>query len=218
GPHAVLSIRDSGTGIPLEAQTHLFEPFFTTKPVGLGTGLGLSVVHGIVSRNAGHIEFVTHAGVGTTFRIYIPLVDAALDESPAVTIATGANGCETVLIVEDDDAIRRIAMRALHGLGYTLLQAANGVTALSLVEHRTAPIDLLVTDVIMPHMGGRELSEAMRRRYPSIRTLFTSGYTDDAVVRHGIRHAEVAFLSKPYSMSTLAQRVRALLDQGATHR
>jgi len=212
GPHAALSVSDDGTGIPKELQAHIFEPFFTTKEPGKGTGLGLSVAHGIVAQHDGWIEVDSAARRGTTFRILLPLVDAVQEDAKDTDLGVAA-GTERLLLVEDDAAIRRVASRVLSRLGYTVLQAGSGREALELLEAQSAPVDLVITDVIMPEMSGRELAEALRERAPNTRVLFTSGYTDDAVLRHGIQRAEVAFLRKPYTPIKLALKIREQLEQ-----
>ncbi|HET7505332.1 MAG TPA: ATP-binding protein [Kofleriaceae bacterium] len=207
----MLSVTDTGCGIAPEVKERVFEPLFTTKGTTKGTGLGLSVVHGIIEEAGGRIELHTELGVGTTFEIYLPAVDAPIEKIDDVAIA-GAHGDERIVFVDDDLYVRATASRALRSRGYTVLEASDAQAALQLLRDHGDAIDLLVTDVVMPSMDGRELAEAARRERPTLRVLYTSGYTDDAVLRHGVRQAEVAFIEKPFRIHALAGKVRQVLD------
>ena len=210
GPAVMLDIADTGTGIPPETLRRIFEPFFTTKAQGRGTGMGLAVVHGIVEQAGGFIEVESSVGVGTTFHIYLPTVDGAA-ESAQTSALTLVHGCETIVLVDDDFYVRRATARALRARGYTVLEANDGDTALGLLH--TPGIDLLLTDVVMPGIDGRQLAEAARRELPALRVLYMSGYTDDAVVRHGVMQGAVNLIEKPFRIDVLATKVRQVLDE-----
>ncbi len=214
GAHVLLAISDTGVGMSPEVQQRIFEPFFTTKGAASGTGLGLSVVDGIIRQSGGHVQVYSEVGVGTTFKIYLPALPADPPRDQAAPARPAeAGGTETVLVVEDDEAVRKIAAQVLLGRGYRVLTAANGAVALDVVARDGGTINLLVTDVVMPVMDGRQLAETLQRLHPEAKVLYTSGYTDDAVVRHGVLHANVAFLQKPYTPSALTRKVREVLDR-----
>jgi PAS domain S-box-containing protein len=215
GDYVMLAITDTGAGMSEEVKAHLFEPFFSTKGVGRGTGLGLSTCHGIIKQSGGHIGLYSEPGRGTTFKIYLPQVEPQTKipmqrlNSPDLP-----RGTETILLVEDDPALREMAATLLRRLGYTVLAAANGIEALSLKQQRdNGHIDLLFTDVVMPHMNGQELSERVRALYPHTRILFTSAYTENAIVHQGVLDQGVALLQKPFTPSALAHKLREVLDQ-----
>jgi CheY-like chemotaxis protein len=192
----------------------LFEPFFTTKPKGLGTGLGLATCQTIVQLSGGHIAVDSEFGKGTAFRIYFPRVEQPL-EAEASPIQTGPlpRGTETLLVVEDDPSVRHLACAVLRALGYKVLSASNGQDGLRVArEHQGSPIRLVLTDVIMPRMGGPVMAERLKTTCPSLKILFTSGYPDDAIAPYGVLDAGVEFLPKPYTRTTLACKVRRLLD------
>jgi hypothetical protein len=212
GAYVHIAVSDTGGGLTAEARAHLFEPFFTTKELGKGTGLGLATVYGIVKQNSGYIYVDSAPGAGTTVRVYLPLSTEPLpgvELSPPVPVATG--GSETVLLVEDEAAVRQFARRALESSGYCVLSAGNGAEALSLAEQHPGPIHVLLTDVVMPGMGGPELARQLSLLRPSLRVLFCSGYTDDATVRDGVREAGTAFLQKPFAPEELIHKVREVL-------
>jgi two-component system cell cycle sensor histidine kinase/response regulator CckA len=214
GRYVLLAVIDTGIGMEEKTRTHIFEPFFTTKEVGKGTGLGLAVVHGIIKQSGGHIAAYSEPGQGTTFKIYLPAVEVpgAMGRPPP-EISKAPKGFETILLVEDEVPVRCLVRLALQTSGYTVLEASHGVEAVRLAEKHPGTIHLLVSDVVMPEMGGRLLAERLATSRPGIKVLFLSGYTDDAVVRHGILEAEMAFLQKPFAPGALAQKVREVLDQ-----
>jgi PAS domain S-box-containing protein len=218
GDYVMLSVSDTGTGMTEEVKARLFEAFFTTKPSGKGTGLGLATCQTIVQQSGGHIDVDSEVGKGTTFKIYFPRVEQPLDVA-ARPIPTGPlpRGTETLLIVEDEPSVRHLAAGVLESQGYTVLRAANGQDALHVArEHKGSPIRLVVTDVIMPLMGGKVMAEWLKTTYPDLIILFTSGYTDDAIAQHGVLDAGVEFLSKPYTPATLVRKVREMLDTPQT--
>jgi two-component system cell cycle sensor histidine kinase/response regulator CckA len=215
GPHVLLSIKDTGHGMDDETQAHLFEPFFTTQEKGKGTGLGLATVYGIVQQSGGHIRVNSAPGSGSVFRIYLPKVgNGALAQPgadrPRPTIASP--GTETILLVEDEDVVRLLAQEILRMNGYTVLEARHGREALLMSEAHRGPIHLMLTDVVMPKMSGRELSERLRPMRPDTRVLFMSGYTDDAIGHHGVLDEGIAFLQKPFTAENLSLKIREVLD------
>jgi len=211
GPYVLLTVADTGCGMTPEVQAHIFEPFFSTK--NDSTGLGLSVIDGIVKQNGGHLTVVSRPDLGTTFKIYLPAVAEPLAGSPKIVLSKPVPGNETILLVEDEDPVREVTGLLLESLGYQVMQVSDAEEALNLVQNNRVKIDLLLTDVIMPGMSGRELAEAFRRYDPGIKVLLQSGHTDDIAVRQGILNAEVAFLQKPFSIDALAKKIRYLFDQ-----
>jgi two-component system, cell cycle sensor histidine kinase and response regulator CckA len=212
GPYAVLEVSDTGSGMPDEVRRRVFEPFFTTKEAGRGTGLGLSVVHGIVLQSEGHIDLESTLGHGTTFRIFLPHIqERAAGFEPPSLLTNAAPGTGTVLVVEDEAALRALSSRILRQSGYVVLEAGDGEQALRIAAEHPGTIDLLVTDVVMPVMGGRNLAERLCDLRPGIKVLYVSGYTDDAIVRHGVAQDQVAFLQKPFTPQALSEQTRQLL-------
>jgi two-component system, cell cycle sensor histidine kinase and response regulator CckA len=213
GPYVMLAVTDSGTGMDAETLRHIFEPFFTTKDVSKGTGLGLSTVYGIVKQSGGSIWVYSEPGEGTTFKIYLPRVDA---EAEAVgqhgSDAECAPGSETILLVEDDPAVGAFARDVLEDCGYRVLAANDPAEGLRLCESHEGPIHLLLTDVVMPRMNGRQLAAAAAERRPEMRVLYMSGYTDDAVLRRGLLDPELPFIQKPFTPDALELKVREVLD------
>ena len=210
GSYVLLTISDTGPGMPEEIRARAFEPFFTTKGEDSGTGLGLATVYGIVKQSGGHVHLYSELGRGTSFKIYLPRVDA--EAASGELAAPISSGDETVLIVEDEGAVRRAATRVLRAAGYQVLSAASGEEALALCERYNAPIDLLLSDVVMPGMSGRELADELGRRYPNLAVLFTSGFTDDAITHHGVLAPGTQLISKPFAITDLTRKIRAILD------
>jgi len=217
GDYVVITIADTGTGMSEEVKAHLFEPFFTTKPLGKGTGLGLATCFGIVKQNNGHINVQSELGKGATFKIYFPQLPLTLESSPVpIRPPAAAGGDETVLLVEDEPAVREFAVATLREKGYAVVEAVNGEEGIRLARQHDGKIDLVLTDVVMPIMGGKEMADALRASHPGIKFLFTSGYTDDALMQHGVLRPDVKFLQKPYMTATLTRKVREVLDEDPT--
>ena len=218
GRYITLEVRDTGTGIPPEVRPHLFEPFFTTKDVGKGTGLGLATVYGIVKQSGGFISVSSEVGRGSTFRLHLPrLSGTAIDEIAAASAEArnGSRGTETVLLAEDEEAVRRLSHRALELEGYTVIVAPDARAALDQVERHLGAVHLLITDIVMPGMGGRELAAELLRRRPEVRVLFISGYPGESMIQRGFVKPGDAFLQKPFTPGELVRRVREVLDRGA---
>jgi PAS domain S-box-containing protein len=213
GNYVMLAVSDTGCGMDAATQTRIFEPFFTTKEVGKGTGLGLATVYGIVKQSGGSVWVYSEMGQGTTFKIYLPSVEGSAEIIKADTRAFDLSaGDETVLLVEDEEVVREMAKEILQECGYHVLQAKDGQHALELAGQHDGEIHLMLTDVVMPRMSGRELSEQLTPLRPEIRVLYMSGYTDDAIVHHGVLDEGTAFIGKPFSMQALARKVRETLD------
>jgi PAS domain S-box-containing protein len=216
GPYVVVSVTDTGCGMEATTVSRIFEPFFTTKDQGKGTGLGLSTVYGIVEQSGGHLDVQSAPGTGTIFKVFLPRVDEAV--GAAGTEGAGpasARGSETVLLAEDEPALRAMAREALEGEGYTVLVAGNGLEGLEVAAAHRGPLHLLITDVVMPQMGGGELAQRLQAERPGLKVLFMSGYTDDAVIRQGVSEATSAFLQKPFTITAFARKVRETLDGSA---
>jgi CheY-like chemotaxis protein len=214
GHHIALAVTDSGVGMSEEVKRHLFEPFFTTKDPGRGTGLGLAVVHGFVKQSGGSVEVRSEPGAGTCFTIYLPRLDARGGSGADVAEAGvgHARGTETILLIEDDDAVRALTKRVLQRCGYTVLDASRGTDGLRIAAAYRMPIHLLITDVVMPGIAGRMVAEQIGESHPETKVLYVSGYTNDHVVRKGVLHDAVHFLQKPFVPAAIAHKVREILS------
>ena len=212
GDYVLLVVSDTGRGMDGETQARVFEPFFTTKQPGQGTGLGLSMVYGVVKQSGGYIWVYSEPGRGATFKIYLPRVTDAADETATVASVSSPRGKETILLAEDEESVREIVSTFLESKGYQVLVATDGVSAVQVAKSHNSEIDLLLTDVIMPKKGGRELAEDLRKILPELKVLFISGYTGDFVVRNAILESGAAFVQKPFSMQSLAMKIREVLD------
>jgi CheY-like chemotaxis protein len=213
GEYVLLAVSDNGRGMDPATRERIFEPFFSTKGPGQGTGLGLATVYGIVKQSGGYVWVYSEPGLGTTFKIYLPRVEGTpaplLHPEP---VAGPFRGTETILLAEDEPSLRTLAHRVLEGLGYTVLEAQDGPSALTLAGRHPGSIDLLVTDVVMPGMSGRELAQRLHELYPEIRVLFMSGYSDEAIANNGFLDPGATWMQKPFGANDLARRVRELLD------
>ena len=213
GPYVLLAVSDTGTGMTEEVKSRVFEPFFTTKEPGKGTGLGLATCYGIVKQNGGHIAVYSELGLGTTFRIYLPLVTDGQPKDSTQETGDVPRGNEVILLVEDEASVRSVTSRILTGLGYRVLQAQDGNEALEIARNSNGNgIDLLLTDLVMPKMGGRELAETAVIARPGLKVLFSTGYTDDMVLHHKLIEREVKLILKPFSRESLARKIREVLD------
>ncbi len=213
GPYVMLAMSDNGLGIDAETMSRIFEPFFTTKEEGKGTGLGLATVYGIVKQGDGHIWVYSEPGKETIFKIYIPRVEM---ESGGVRLKVAApaslEGDDTILVVEDDASLRDLISKALGRYGYKILEATHGGEALLICESQKSPIHLMLTDVVMPQISGRALAERLKQMHPEMKVLYMSGYTENAIVHHGVLNSDVNFIAKPFRIATLVQKIREVLD------
>ena len=212
GSYAMVAVTDTGVGMDATVRAHLFEPFFTTKEVGKGTGLGLATVYGIVKQSDGYISVYSEVGHGTSFKIYLPRIDTPAPIQASPPKDRPDRGTETILVVEDEPAVLSLSRRALEAQGYVVLAASDASDAMRVVERHGGTIHLLLTDVVMPGLSGRELADRLATRRPGIRVLYMSGYPGDAVVQHGALPHGSAFLQKPFSPDGLARKVRDVLD------
>jgi two-component system, cell cycle sensor histidine kinase and response regulator CckA len=213
GPYVLLTVTDTGTGMDEETKEHIFEPFFTTKELGRGSGLGLSTVYGIIEQSGGHIQVSSAIGSGTTFKIYLPRAESTEEVRRGSSMTEWTQGTETILLTEDEEIVRNLAREVLVMQGYHVLEAASGDVAVQLCERHQGKIDLLLTDVVMPGMSGREVSAQVTSMRPEVRVIYMSGYTDDMIVHHGVLNEGQDFIQKPFSPNTLVQKVREVLDR-----
>jgi two-component system cell cycle sensor histidine kinase/response regulator CckA len=214
GEYVLLAVSDNGCGMDAETRSHLFEPFFTTKAVGKGTGLGLATVYGMVKQNNGFIDVCSEPGQGTTFNIYLPPYTAEAGSTVKLDAAQpAARGHETILLVEDEPMILDITKTMLERQGYTVMAAATPGEAIRLAREHAGEIHLLMTDVVMPEMNGRDLAKNLLSLYPNLKRLFMSGYTADVIAHHGVLDEGVQFIQKPFSVQALAAKVRDVLDE-----
>jgi two-component system, cell cycle sensor histidine kinase and response regulator CckA len=212
GPHVMLAVSDTGHGMDRTTQARIFEPFFTTKEVGRGTGLGLSTVFGVVRQSDGHIWVYSEPGKGAVFKVYFPRVSAEDQEEVQRPRPAPKSGTETILVLEDEEQVRRVVIAMLVRGGYKVLEAATAAQALAIARQSDQIIDLLLTDVVMPTMSGPEVVKRVRETRPNLKAICMSGYTDETVVRHGILESGVAFLQKPITPDSLRQKIRSVLD------
>jgi CheY-like chemotaxis protein len=215
GKYVMLAVTDNGCGMDADTQAHIFEPFFTTKEKGKGTGLGLATVYGIVKQSGGYVWVYSEPGRGTSFKVYLPRIEdepTAKGRDSKTEAKALPRGSETVLLVEDEKGVRELAREYLELAGYTVIEAEDGHTALELAAMHVGPIQLLMTDVVMPGISGRELAGRVKTIRPEIKVLFMSGYTDQAVVHHGILDTDAALLQKPFTMAALAGKLREILS------
>ena len=213
GQYVMLAVSDTGIGMNEETKTRIFEPFFTTKGPGKGTGLGLATVYGIVHQCGGTVWVYSEEGRGTTFKIYLPRVVDAAHAPVAARAPSIQRGTETILVVEDEESLRNLATRILRAAGYRVLAAGSADAAVQLLQQHHDRVHLMFTDMVMPGMGGQELATSLARTYPEMKVLYTSGYTDDAVLREGVLNTSTHFIGKPYSRNGLTDAVRTALDR-----
>jgi CheY-like chemotaxis protein len=212
GDYILLTVSDNGIGMDATTRARVFEPFFTTKEKGKGTGLGLSMVYGVVKQSGGYIDLTSEPGAGATFKIYLPKVDAPIAALEKTELPASLRGAETILLVEDETSLRVLASHLLESCGYAVLEASSGEDALKLIQKETREIHLLLTDVVMPGISGRVLADQLVKLRPTLRVLYTSGYTGQTVGAHGVLAEGSHFLPKPFTRETLARKIREALD------
>ncbi|MBX9747107.1 MAG: response regulator, partial [Hyphomonadaceae bacterium] len=215
GQYVMVAITDTGAGMSADVRNKAFEPFFTTKDIGRGTGLGLSQVHGFLKQSGGHAAIYSEIGVGTTVKLYLPRTQLQLSADPAsapITTDVSGDPGTIILVVEDEERVRSLSVASLRDLGYTVLHASSGPAALKMLESNPA-VALLFTDVVMPEMTGKALADEARTRHPALKVLYTTGYTQNAIVHNGVLDADARLLLKPYSLNDLAKKVRAVLEE-----
>lgn len=214
GPYVMLAVSDTGTGMNRETQQHIFEPFFTTKEIGKGTGLGLSTIYGIVKQSGGNIWVYSEIGKGTTFKIYLPRVEGEISTSKQLEEEPKTVATETILLVEDEEVVRKLAGDILSARGYRVLAARSGDEAIAISSNHSGPIDLLLTDVVMPRMGGKDVADRIKCQRSEMSVLYMSGYTDDAIIHHGVLEPGTNFLEKPFTADKLLTKVQLALARG----
>jgi CheY-like chemotaxis protein len=212
GSFVAIAVTDTGVGMDAETRGRIFEPFFTTKGPGEGTGLGLATVYGIVKQSGGYLSVYSEEGRGTTFKMYLPRIDAQVEPRKRQTDVVGDGGTETILLVEDEDIVRTLVREMLESAGYAVVDAGSPARALEVAAEHEGSLDLLVTDVVMPGMSGRDLAERLVASRPGLRVLYTSGYTQDVISHQGVLDSDTAFLEKPFSSAALRRAVRDVLD------
>jgi CheY-like chemotaxis protein len=212
GRYVLMTVVDTGLGMDEATSQQIFEPFFTTKDVGKGTGLGLSTVYGIVRQSGGWVNVWSQVDVGTSFNVYLPRIDGHPLPGQIAASRPAQGGAETILLVEDQDAVRSYTKAALREYGYQIIDAASAESALVVAKEHSGHIHLLLTDVVLPGMNGKELSERLKASHPWVKVLFASGYTADVIARHGVLHEGTAYIPKPYSPASLAIKVREVLE------
>ena len=213
GPHVMVAVSDTGTGMDEATQKRLFEPFFTTKELGKGTGLGLAMVYGIVKQSRGSIWVYSEPGHGSTFKMYLPVVHAeTVEHAPVDSVPVSLSGTETVLVVEDQPEARSVMREMLSRRGYTVIEATSGPDAVSKSRQHSGDIDLLLTDVVMPGLSGRGVADVLHAERPNLRVIYMSGYTDEAIVHHGILDSGLAFIQKPFTADAFLRKIRQVLD------
>jgi CheY-like chemotaxis protein len=212
GSYVMLAVSDTGIGMSPETQKHIFEPFFTTKEQGRGTGLGLSTVYGIIRQSRGYVWVYSEPDHGTTFKVYLPKVEIEEESTPQKKVKQILGGTETILLVEDEAGIRKLTQECLASKGYSVLAAQDGKEALKIAEQHQEAIDLLLTDVVLPGLGGPKLAKQYLGLHPETQILYMSGYTDDAIIHHGVLDQGIAFLQKPFTIDDLWLKVREVLD------
>jgi CheY-like chemotaxis protein len=214
GPYVMLTVSDSGTGMDAATKARIFEPFFTTKSQGRGTGLGLATVYGVVKQSGGYVWVYSELGHGTTFKVYLPMVQAPAEKTaPEKTVQGHQPGTETILFVEDEQSVRELVSEYLSARGYEVLDAADGQQALDIAAVHAGKIQLLITDVVMPRLSGRELAARLTAARPDLKVLYISGYTDDSVFRHGVLQGGMDFMQKPFNLKALAAKIREVLER-----
>jgi hypothetical protein len=213
GSYAVVSVTDTGVGMDEQTVEHIFEPFFTTKEIGKGTGLGLAMVYGTISQHGGFIEVQSVPGKGSTLKFYLPLQELAVSAVQEAASSPVVSGTETILLVEDDEAVRRVTKMTLEEMGYTVIEAMNGEQAIELLREKRGGVQLVITDVIMPGLSGVDVEQALREIEPGIKVLFVSGYAVDVLSQKGVSSGSINFMAKPLRLQAFSRKIREVLEQ-----